>query len=89
LRWIAGAAQQRARTAALMCNRLLAPARVEIVAVDFAQANAEREAFRQFGKARHPVGLNFGDCFAYDLAKFRAESLLFKGSDFSQTDVLP
>jgi ribonuclease VapC len=69
-------------------DRLLAAASVEIVAVDLAQANAAREAFRQFGKGRHPAGLNFGDCFAYALAKCWAESLLFKGGDFSQTDVL-
>jgi ribonuclease VapC len=69
-------------------DRLLAAANVEIVAVDLAQANAAREAFRQFGKGRHPAGLNFGDCFAYALAKCRAEPLLFKGGDFSQTDVL-
>jgi ribonuclease VapC len=68
-------------------DRLLAAASVEIVAVDLAQANAAREAFRQFGKGRHPAGLNFGDCFAYALAKCRVEPLLFKGCDFSQTDV--
>jgi ribonuclease VapC len=69
-------------------DRLLAAANVEMVAVDLAQAQAAREAFRQFGKGRHPAGLNFGDCFAYALAKCRAEPLLFKGGDFSQTDVL-
>jgi ribonuclease VapC len=68
-------------------DRLLAAASVEIVAVDSAQALAAREAFRQFGKGRHPAGLNFGDCFAYALAKCRTEPLLFKGCDFSQTDV--
>jgi len=52
------------------------------------QASAAREAFRQFGKGRHPGGLNFGDCFAYALAKCRAEPLLFKGGDFSLTDML-
>ncbi len=69
-------------------DRLLAAAKVEIVPVDLAQAGAAREAFRQFGKGRHPGGLNFGDCFAYALAKCRAEPLLFKGSDFARTDVL-
>lgn len=69
-------------------DRLLAAATIEIVAVDIAQASAAREAFRQFGKGRHPAGLNFGDCFAYALAKCRAEPLLFKGGDFAQTDVL-
>ena len=68
-------------------DRLLAAADVEIVAVDPAQAVEAREAFRQFGKDRHPAGLNFGDCFAYALARCRTEPLLFKGNDFSQTDV--
>jgi ribonuclease VapC len=69
-------------------DRLLAAANVEIVAVDAAQAIAAREAFRQFGKGRNAAGLNFGDCFAYALAKCRTEPLLFKGNDFSQTDLL-
>ena len=45
------------------------------------------DAFRRFGKGRHPAGLNFGDCFSYALAKATGEPLLFKGDDFSQTDV--
>ena len=69
-------------------DRLLAAAKVEIIAVDLPQAHAAREAFRQFGKGRHPAGLNFGDCFSYALAKGRSEPLLFKGGDFSQTDIL-
>ncbi|HEY6456694.1 MAG TPA: type II toxin-antitoxin system VapC family toxin [Steroidobacteraceae bacterium] len=69
-------------------DRLLAAATVEIVAVDLAQAQAAREAFRQYGKGRHPAALSFGDCFPYALAKCRAEPLLFKGVDFSRTDVL-
>jgi ribonuclease VapC len=68
-------------------DRLLATANIEIVAVDTLQAHAAREAFRQFGNGRHPAGLNFGDSFAYALAKCRTEPLLFKGGDFSQTDV--
>jgi ribonuclease VapC len=69
-------------------DRLLSVAGVEMVAVDSAQALAAREAFRQFGKGRHAAGLNFGDCFAYALAKTRAEPLLFKGNDFAYTDVM-
>ncbi len=45
------------------------------------------DAFRRFGKGRHPAGLNFGDCFSYALAKATGEPLLFKGDDFSQTDI--
>ena len=70
-------------------DRLLTAANIEIIAVDTPQAHAAREAFRQFGKGRHPAGLNFGDCFAYALARCRAEPLLFKGADFSKTDLHP
>ena len=66
-------------------DRLLAAAAVEIVPVDSAQAYDAREAFRAFGRGRHAAGLNFGDCFAYALAKSSGEPLLFKGADFSQT----
>lgn len=44
-------------------------------------------AYADFGKGRHPAGLNFGDCFSYALAKATGEPLLFKGGDFSKTDV--
>ncbi len=70
-------------------DRLVAVARIAVVAVDLAQATAAREAFREFGKGRHPAGLNFGDCFAYALARTRGEPLLFKGSDFELTDLRP
>ena len=46
-----------------------------------------RQAFLDFGKGRHRAGLNFGDCFAYALAKSTGEPLLYKGNDFAQTDV--
>ena len=52
------------------------------------QANIARAAYRDFGKGSgHPAGLNFGDCFAYALAKSMREPLLFKGDDFSRTDI--
>lgn len=51
------------------------------------QARIAREAYRDFGKGRHRAGLNFGDCFAYALAKDKREPLLFKGDDFRRTDV--
>ena len=47
-----------------------------------------REAWRKFGKGQHPAALNFGDCFAYALAKMTGEPLLFKGNDFIQTDIV-
>jgi ribonuclease VapC len=53
-----------------------------------AQARIAREAYRDFGKgSRHPAQLNFGDCFAYALARASGEALLFKGSDFTRTDI--
>lgn len=58
---------------------------IEPVTVD--QAYLARQAFLDFGKGRHPAGLNFGDCFAYALAKATGEPLLFKGEDFEKTDV--
>lgn len=52
------------------------------------QAHIARQAFADFGKGRHAAGLNFGDCFSYALAKITGEPLLFKGKDFSKTDLL-
>jgi ribonuclease VapC len=60
---------------------------IELVPLDTEQAYAARRGFARFGKGRHPAGLNYGDCFAYALATVRGEPLLFKGTDFSQTDV--
>src|SRR5271166_4976476 len=60
---------------------------VEIVAVDAEQADHARGAWRRFGKGRYPAGLNFGDCFSYALSALTQEPLLFKGDDFSKTDI--
>src|SRR5947209_7267533 len=62
-------------------------AQVSLEPVTLEQARLAREAYREFGKGRHRAGLNFGDCFAYALAKEKGESLLFKGDDFCHTDV--
>src|SRR5215468_8893383 len=59
----------------------------QIVPVDAEQAELARSAWRRYGKGRHPAALNFGDCFAYALAKWSGDALLVKGTDFSQTDV--
>jgi ribonuclease VapC len=61
---------------------------IELLAVDVEQGKLARHAFSRFGKGRHPAGLNYGDCFSYALARVRGEPLLYKGDDFSQTDVL-
>jgi ribonuclease VapC len=68
-------------------DTLLQRASIEIVAVDEQQARLAREAFRLYGKGRHKAGLNFGDCFAYALAKSLNEPLLCKGMDFCLTDI--
>jgi ribonuclease VapC len=64
--------------------------KMRFIPVDERQARIARNAYRDFGKGSgHPARLNFGDCFAYALAKARDEPLLYKGSDFSHTDVRP
>ena len=65
----------------------IAKAQVSLVPVDEEQADLARRAYRKFGKGRHPAGLNFGDCFSYALSRALELPLLFKGNDFSQTDV--
>ena len=61
---------------------------IEIVPFDEEQAGQSRAAFVLFGKGRHPAALNFGDCVSYALARSRALPLLFKGTDFTKTDVI-
>ena len=74
--------------ASRLVDELLATAGIIIEPVTAAQARIAREAYRDFGKGSgHAAGLNFGDCFAYALAKATGEPLLFKGDDFSHTDV--
>jgi ribonuclease VapC len=60
---------------------------VEIIAVEAEHADQARRAWRRYGKGRHPAGLNYGDCFSYALAALTGEPLLYKGNDFSQTDI--
>jgi ribonuclease VapC len=62
-------------------------AKVDVVVVTAEHADQARRAWRRFGKGRHPAGLNYGDCVSYALAALTGEPLLFKGNDFSQTDV--
>ena len=67
---------------------LLLKAGIEVVPFSTDHLHVARYAFRAFGKGRHPAGLNFGDCFSYALSKVTGEALLFKGDDFTKTDVL-
>ena len=64
---------------------LLAKLKVDIAAVTVDHADIARKAFRRYGRGRHAANLNFGDCFAYALAKDKSAPLLFKGDDFGRT----
>jgi ribonuclease VapC len=69
-------------------DELLREAEIRIEPVTESQARIAREAYRDFGRGSgHPAKLNFGDCFAYALAKEMGEPLLFKGEDFRHTDI--
>jgi ribonuclease VapC len=63
--------------------------RIEIVPLTVEQTDEVRTAWRRYGRGNHPAGLNFCDCCAYALSRISGEALLFKGSDFQQTDVAP
>jgi len=67
---------------------LLHRTQMEIVNLTADLAEAARIAWRKWGKGNHPAGLNYCDCCAYALAREMGEKLLFKGNDFSKTDVL-
>lgn len=66
---------------------LLLTLKIEVVPVTPGQVAIARKAFPRYGKGFHPAGLNFGDCFAYGLAKEAGQDLLFKGNDFARTDL--
>ena len=66
---------------------LLHRAGIQTVSFDAEQAETARRAFRRFGKGRHAAGLNVGDCCSYALSQQSGQALLFKGDDFSKTDV--
>ena len=73
-----------------LLDALLADTEIAVVPFDTAQARAAREAYARFGKkSGSPARLNFGDCMAYALAKVSGEPLLFKGDDFTHTDITP
>ncbi|HJZ71466.1 MAG TPA: type II toxin-antitoxin system VapC family toxin [Vicinamibacterales bacterium] len=68
-------------------DTLIQKADVVVVPVDADHVAEARRAYRRFGKGRHAAGLNFGDVFAYALARTAGEPLLFKGDDFAKTDI--
>ncbi len=69
-------------------DNFIRQAGIEIAAITIDQAQIARQAYQDFGKGRHKAGLNFGDCFAYALARETGEPLLFKGDDFAFTDIV-
>ncbi len=73
--------------ASRQCDMFFRRANIVIEPVTVEQAHLARQAFLDFGKGRHPAGLNFGDCFAYALAKITGEPLFFKGENFKKTDI--
>lgn len=80
--------RQAAPEARRQCDMFFRRAGISIEPVSVEQAHLACQAFHDFGKTRHAAGLNFGDCFAYALAKMRHEPLLFKGDDFRKTDII-
>ena len=78
---------RRGEAAGREFDLFLVRANLQVVPVDSEQVEIARSAWRKYGKGRHPAGLNFGDCFAYALAKSSGEPLLAKGTDFSTTDL--
>ena len=68
-------------------DAFLERAGIEQTPVTAEQLGAARQAWRRFGKGRHPAALNFGDCFAYAPARTAGEPLLYKGDDFALTDI--
>lgn len=78
---------RRGEAAGREFDLFLLRAQFEVVPADSEQVEIARIARRKYGKGRHAPGLNFGDCFAYALAKVTNEPLLFKGDDFKHTDL--
>ena len=69
------------------CDIFFRRAGIIIEPLTVEHAHLARQAFLDFGKGRHPAGLNIGDCFAYALAKATAEPILFKSNNFRKTDI--
>ena len=79
---------QSSRNISRRLDRLIAAAQLDVIDVTVEQVAIGREAYAEFGKGSgHPARLNFGDCFSYALAFATGEPLLYKGNDFSQTDL--
>jgi ribonuclease VapC len=75
--------------AAHRVDEFVSQMQIDIVPSTIEDAVAARAAYFRYGRGYHPAGLNLADCFAYALARTRNEPLLFKGDDFSKTDIVP
>jgi ribonuclease VapC len=83
---LSGKLRRESRT---LLEGFLKGAGIEVLPFSADYVFAAHQAFEQFGKGRHPAALNFGDCMSYAAAKMTGEPLLFVGSDFSKTDLVP
>jgi ribonuclease VapC len=80
---------RKGSSGAMELDLLLHRAEFEVVPFTADHFRLARDAYERYGKGRHPAGLNLGDCCAYALARHTGEALLFKGDDFTRTDVVP
>jgi ribonuclease VapC len=86
---LAGRRPDRGAAAWQRLDELVRALSIEVVAHDRELVEISRLAFLRFGKGRHPARLNFGDCASYALARKRSLPLLFKGTGFAKTDIVP
>ena len=75
--------------AAQIVDQLIHEAGFQVESFTIQHAEFARDAYARFGKGQQSAGLNYGDCFSYALAKATGAPLLFKGQDFSKTDIVP
>lgn len=75
--------------AAQIVDRLIQEGGFQVESFTIQHAELARDAYARYGKGQQPAGLNYGDCFSYALAKATGLPLLFKGQDFSKTDIVP
>ena len=80
-------AARKGQTGLFDFDALLQRLRIEVIPFTAEHAQLARDAYLRFGKGRHPAGLNLGDCCSYALSRYSGYPLLFKGQDFSRTDV--
>ena len=74
--------------AAQIVDRLIQEGGFQVESFTIQHAELARDAYARYGKGQQPAGLNYGDCFSYALAKATGVPLLFKGQDFSKTDIV-